>query len=480
MSAVPDSIPSGNAKRDLKSSLSALPKRNLLDKIWAAPARLNTARTWPVLFVIVAGILYFRVSAAIRQPNFFAEDGVIFFKQQYEQGFLPALFTHYGGYLDFVPRFVAAFCSLLPLESIPRAYAVTALVIAAAVLTFFFSAGFRPIVNSDSLRAVIVIIFTLMPNSESLMKVAFLNWYMLALVAFTTIFTLPRRRVALWLFFLPLGLAAWSNPAIIVCLPVIVWRAWEAKDRVEKAWWALLALVVVGYPITAERPPGLIAMLLHDPDGRWALIHALGYRIFCFFFLGERLSYPWSAEGWKIATGFSFLLAGICVAGTVLAVRRSREPGNFPRIPLVLFYLILSTSAMFVLRTNGWHFFLNWNVEAWDGHGRYFFCSTLLMCILCGVIYERVLRGWIIASTRRRGIATVMLLAWLNLHQLGFHLWAWHPQVAWQSTAVEIRAAEARVQRTGGSEKVRVRTCIVMMDFDLLVRPRQYFFYRSE
>ena len=148
----------------------------LFGKTIAGRERLNIKRVWPVLFVIVALMLACRQPYAIIHPTFYAEDGAVFFKQQYEQGFGPALVTRYAGYPHLAPRTLAALCSVLPIEYIPLAYTIVCLLLAAGTLTFFFAAGFRPIVNSDSLRGCLVVIFALLPNADPLMKLADVNW----------------------------------------------------------------------------------------------------------------------------------------------------------------------------------------------------------------------------------------------------------------------------------------------------------------
>ena len=155
----------------------------LFGKTIAGRERLDIKRIWPVLFVIVALVLACRQPYALTRPTFYAEDGAVFFKQQYEQGFGPALVTRYAGYPHLAPRILAGLCSWLPIEYIPLAYTIVCLLLAAGTLTFFFAPGFRPIVNSDSLRACLVVIFALMPNADPLMKLADVNWYMVMFTA---------------------------------------------------------------------------------------------------------------------------------------------------------------------------------------------------------------------------------------------------------------------------------------------------------
>jgi len=68
-------------------------------------------------------------------------------------------------------------------------------------------------------------------------------------------------------------------------------------------------------------------------------------------------------------------------------------------------------------------------------------------------------------------MALCLLLAWLNLHEIGTKMFEWKSPVLWATTARDIRAAEARVRQTGDIEILRVPTAIYSFDFDLTVNP---------
>ena len=422
--------------------------------------------TWLCLFLVVTALLFASLPGAICHANFFAEDGSVFFKAQYNQGFPSALMTHFAGYLHFAPRIVAAFCELFPVEYTPTAYAIVSLFTAAAVFAFFFAPGFRGVIASDWLRALVVIAFAMMPNAEALMKLAYINWYLVIFLALTTLFTLPKRPLALWLFFVPVALTTWTSPVAVVCVPVMLLRAWHAP-RLERIWWLALALVAIGYPFTEQLPPTEIKTFTQDRDWLLALICGFGYRVLCFFFLSDTLCFPREGTGWRIVLAVASQLAVICVLGTVQAVRKSKTKW----MPLAVLYLIVGTSATFLLRQDSWHFFQEWDVKSWDGNGRFFYCSMMLLCVLCGMIYELVLQPWVMAVSHRRKMAVFLLLVWLNLQAIGTRMFQWTAPVEWAETAREIRAAEARVRQTGGSETVQVRTAARGFDFDLTVNP---------
>jgi hypothetical protein len=444
----------------------------ILDKLWIGPEKLNMRRAAIVVFFVVAALLFIRQPAAIFQAGFYGEDGKIFFKQQYEMGFRDSVITPYAGYLPTAPRIVAWACSVLPLEYLPFAYAMISLLAAAGVLAFFCLPNFRHVIKSDSLRITLVMVFTLMPNAEPLMKAAFLGWYLLFFLALVTLMELPQRLPAFWLLLLPAVLTAWTTPVAIVCLPLTVLRAWMTKDVRERAWWSVLTLALITYPLMAERPPGLMAMLLHDSDWKLALVRCIGYRVFCFFFFGQTAMYPFPSEGWNVILGISLVLAVICVAIAIRLARQHSRSGLSRWSSIILLYLILGLPAMFVLRTQWLRYFLPWDEACWEFNGRYFFCSTLLMGVFWGVAYERLWFEWFTNKISRRQWATVLMIAWLSLHIASFRLDSWNIHTPWSHFSEQIRAAQVRADQSGKRELVYVATRAAGFDFDLVVKPK--------
>ena len=425
--------------------------------------------TWPLLFVVVAGILFCRQPSAIRYPGFCDEDGLIYFKQGYEQGAFSVLLLPYNGYLQIVPRAVAALGSLFPLRFVPGLYAYASLILAATVFTFFYSANFRPVLASDTVRVGVILLLTLMPNSDSLMRLAYLPWYMLWFITLVVLMELPRGSWRRGILFGALTLAIWSTPVAVVCLPVVFLRLLRAADQKERIWWTAVILSVVAYALTADRGviwnfwrPGLIQ----------SVVHAIGYRVFCFFFLGSVLAKPLLDSGWEMVTRFSLLLAGVCVlAGVLMAGQKLHHSENRPWTSLILLYLIIALPTLFVLRPQWIPNFLTVSGEAWAWHQRYFFCSTLLLCVFFGMMYETV-RDWLFTNLPRRGLASVLLLSWISLHTPTFVLQGWQVKPGWKHFAREIRAAEIRVNQTGKQEIVHIPNAVAIWAFDLIVEKK--------
>ncbi len=431
--------------------------------------RTESLWNWLFLFLLVTGILFLRQPSAIRHPAFSDEDGLIYFKQAYEQGALAVVLLPYNGYLQIVPRTVAAFGSLFPLQFVPRVYAIVSLLLASSVFIFFYAPNFRRVVASDATRFGVVLLVTVMPNFDSLLRVAYLPWFLLWFIALVVLMELPRGAGGRAFLFGALTLAIWSTPVAVVCLPVVLLRLRQAGEKRDRIWWTAFIISSVAYALTADRSalwdvwrPGLVQ----------AVVHAIGYRVFCFFFLGRELALPLLNYGWQMITGLSLLLAGLCVFAAV-RMEKPKGPHSKPgiRINWILLYLIIALPTLFVLRPQWIPNFLNIGPEAWTWHQRYFLCSTLLLCVFAGMAYEAG-RDWLWNGRARLVLASVLLLCWISLHARGFRLQEWQVKPAWKQTAREIQAAEIRANQTGQREVIRIPNATAIWAFDLIVEKK--------
>jgi hypothetical protein len=350
---------------------------------------------------------------------------------------------------------------------------VISLLVAAATFTFFYSTKFRAVIGSDTVRICVILLFCFMPNADPLMRLSYLSFYGLWFVVLVTLMDLPEgfwQRTALLAVLL---LAIWSNPLVVVCLPVIAVRFLQSTNRIEKMWWAGVAVLILGYAFTADRAP--VLNIFNHPSSVQSVVHAVAYRVFCYFFLGSALAQPLPSVGWGLLLRFSLLL----IAATALvAVIVAREIMGKERqrawISLAVFYLIVALPSLFVLRREWIQDFLGpMGERTWLWHQRYFFCSMLLLCVLGGMAYERIVRNWLCMSVVRQIMGGGLLLWWISLHMPTFRLWDWHVEPGWKTTARKIWAAEVRVNETGAPESVHIPNAVDSFVFDLLVTPKK-------
>ncbi len=84
-------------------------------------------------FLIILVAMAYKSNDALSNPQFWAEDATIFFKEQFGTS-LPQFFTPYAGYLHFVPRLVAWIASWLSATKAPLIYNASAILLATAAI----------------------------------------------------------------------------------------------------------------------------------------------------------------------------------------------------------------------------------------------------------------------------------------------------------------------------------------------------------
>ena len=88
--------------------------------------------TFMAVFIFLAA----KSPDALTNPQFWAEDGTIFFQQQFEH-VLPQLLVPYAGYLHLIPRLIAYLANALPYKDAPLFYNLSALLIDTGALLYF-------------------------------------------------------------------------------------------------------------------------------------------------------------------------------------------------------------------------------------------------------------------------------------------------------------------------------------------------------
>ena len=91
--------------------------------------------------LVLIGLLIFFILAgkspdAISNPQLWAEDGTVFFAQQFGHA-LPQVFTTYAGYLHLIPRLIAWIATAFSYNTEPLIYNFAALCIDSAAILYF-------------------------------------------------------------------------------------------------------------------------------------------------------------------------------------------------------------------------------------------------------------------------------------------------------------------------------------------------------
>ncbi|MEN8219324.1 MAG: hypothetical protein ABFS56_23780 [Pseudomonadota bacterium] len=309
-------------------------------------------------------ILLCREPDGFFNPQFWAEDGVIFFQQNLILG-LAALLEPYFGYLHLIPRFISYFSGFFPVSFAPALYNFGALVITLFVINYLFSSRIQL-----PFKPLLALAVVLVPSDgEILMSITNVQWFLLLLLILFIIQDKPNTRNQLLLDTLIITLIGLTGPFIVLFLPLFIFRLiyiCRSYYSVYLLSIALLLALIQGYFLwqtTVELPTS------SEDYGLEVLVPILAIRLSGCLFFGDYLSSAISnlsalkalsgnlSFGDYVSLAFNFQgligltgLAIIVPAGLlILAVSKRRK------LPIVVFLIggiIIIVAAFYKFRNN--------------------------------------------------------------------------------------------------------------------------------
>lgn len=360
----------------------------------------TAARTVLLVLAAVAVILFVRKTDAFLHPQFWAEDGAVFFLQDYTLG-PAAVWEPYAGYLHLVPRGVAlASGALLPYAALPHAYNYASLLLTLLVVAGIFSPRLR-LPRKPALALAVVLVPHL--TNEVFLSLTNVQW-VLALLLVVVLLKAPPDPVYGSVRLQGAAdvgaviLCGLTGPFVVLFSPFFAWKA--VRDRGVHAWILLAAVLAVagaqvlafaGHPAEAAGP----AVRQLTP-----YVDAVGTRCFGNLFLGKSL--PHHLDPWALLA----LLAGLLAFLLHLAARKGR---------LFQGAVLLGCGAVVTLATL-YKFRADPGVLVPSSAGpRYFFLFHVLV-VWSLVVLTETERSW-----RRHLSVSLLGLALLSSLTSGFH-----------------------------------------------------------
>lgn len=196
-----------------------------------------------VVFACVVGAIYSRRPDCLLDPQFYAEDGSVWFANAWNLGWLHPLAMPEGGYLNTLPRLVCGLALLVPLKSVPLLLNWFGIVIQALPVNVLLTgrcSNWGPL----WLRAAQALLYVALPNSREL-EVAITNahWHLVLVACFLAFGTPPTN--AAWRAFdvVVLILVGLTGPWALVLAPLVIFFWWCRRQS-----WSLLqaALLFAG------------------------------------------------------------------------------------------------------------------------------------------------------------------------------------------------------------------------------------------
>jgi hypothetical protein len=316
-----------------------------------------------LLITLAAVVLIaLRKSDSLVNPQFWAEDGALFFIEVEHYGGWGLLFHSYQGYLLLIPRLIAALGAPFPLTAVPAFYAWSALAVTGAVAWWLQSP--RLTLRGGAFAALAV---AAVPHTgEVYLNVCNLQWItaigLFALALTTDAATVTTRAGELVLLIFT-GL---TGPFIALALPLFAWRAYHRRSP----WSRVLAVVALA--CATAHLPSLLARPAATTAVHWApLQHAavIGRRVVGTLFFGQ-ISLP----------AFFFASLALTTFGAVgftLWRRREPLPGG----------LLLLAASLLVLAATGYRVRPDtWTLSELVNGDRYFFISKIILLWLIAAL----------------------------------------------------------------------------------------------
>jgi hypothetical protein len=196
------------------------------------PAREGIGFGWQAAVFLAALVAVFsRLPGAFLHPQFFAEDGWVWYQQAYNLHWLRSLGIAQAGYLQTFPRLVTGVALLFPMRWAPLIMSLAGAVIQVLPVTALLSRRCAPW-GALRLRLLMAALYLAIPNAPEIHIVLTNAMWHLAVLQALLAFSLPplswRGRVSDVLLF---SIGAISGPFCLLLLPCIAAYWWIRRER---------------------------------------------------------------------------------------------------------------------------------------------------------------------------------------------------------------------------------------------------------
>ena len=195
------------------------------------------------VFFVCAALVVSHRPDALFNPQFFGEDGTIWYPEAYMSGWLQALFHSRNGYFQTLPRLAASIALLAPLRFAPLVMNLIGITVQVLPVNFLLSARCR---NWTPLfaRVLLAFLYLGLPNTRELDAAAEEGQWHLALLACILVLACPPRKTR-WrvLDIFIILLSGFSGPFVVILLPIALIFWWLRREK-----WRLIVAGAVAVP----------------------------------------------------------------------------------------------------------------------------------------------------------------------------------------------------------------------------------------
>lgn len=260
-------------------------------------------------------ILFTRRPDVFQNPQFWAEDGKIWYEQAYHQGLFFSLTTPVAGYLQTICRLVATFSQLFPLAYAPLIFNLTAIVAKVLVVQFILSKRLTNCLPALWMRLLVAFLYLAVPHSyEAHGNLTNVQWHLALLSCFIIISTPAATKLWKTFDFIAIVVSTLSGPFCLFLLPIALIKYYYHRNN-----WILTLIIVMaggcivqGISILAIERPSRAA--LGANINRFLLI--LGGQVFFSTIFGETgFFWTYLHPFWKDSVAVIINLIGLGLFG---------------------------------------------------------------------------------------------------------------------------------------------------------------------
>ena len=276
---------------------------------------------------ICVAALYLKQPQAFLLPQFYAEDGVKYFANAYNEGWTSLFYTS-GGYFHLFPRLLANLCLALgvPLHDIPAVFAFSCLPMYFILwLKIFTRLRFAP--EAKFFLALTTVLVPL--GNEIFMNQTNIQWVMALIPVVLFCGDAPQRPWSRALDYVLLILCLFTGPYMIFYLPVFTLVTLRERMMAERRTFLLITLVATAISVFSLMQFGTLDRILGETRVTWYGFVQLVFRSYYFPILS---AWTDDAPEWIVIAGAAIVPVILYAIG--LRVVRS---GN--RFALVAFAL---------------------------------------------------------------------------------------------------------------------------------------------
>jgi hypothetical protein len=361
------------------------------------------------LVLICSALLFLRKPWALHTPQFWAEDGEIFMKQDDAFG-ARAVLIPYNGYLHLIPRLIAWTARVsADVAWWPAIYNGLAFVISAGVFARLASRRVELPAKPWLMLAFVLVVGT----GEALINVTNLQWFVAFFLLLQLFIARPAtagQRVADLAILLAVGL---TGPFAIVFAPLFAWRAW--RERRADNFLALAAIAIcagVQGWFLMRHGASLSMEAATEPFRPGTMFSILGTRLFTWPVLG-----PWAVRAWPLGV---HAVLGLGVMVPLLARAFRNDPQRSLRALVAAAFVLVTAACAYRVRADTWQ-----NDDLVNGD-RYFYISRVLLAWLLILEFDARPRAVAYAARALCVVGVVMHLPYFMLPAPIDYKWAEH------------------------------------------------------